>query len=73
VSLATGTAADAFVPSDEEQRIRETVATIAALAGVDLTEGELSAFARGLERARALTAELGGIDVENVTPWTPPS
>jgi alkylation response protein AidB-like acyl-CoA dehydrogenase len=29
VSLATGTAADAFVPSDEEQRIRETVAAIA--------------------------------------------
>jgi alkylation response protein AidB-like acyl-CoA dehydrogenase len=29
VSLATGTAADAFVPSDEEHRIRETVATIA--------------------------------------------
>ena len=29
MSLATGTAADAFVPSDEEQRIRETVATIA--------------------------------------------
>jgi alkylation response protein AidB-like acyl-CoA dehydrogenase len=29
VSLATGTAADAFVPSDDEQRIRETVATIA--------------------------------------------
>jgi alkylation response protein AidB-like acyl-CoA dehydrogenase len=29
VSLATGTAADAFVPSDEELRIRETVATIA--------------------------------------------
>ena len=29
MSLATGTAADAFVPSDEELRIRETVATIA--------------------------------------------
>ena len=29
MSLATGTAADAFVPSDEERRIRETVATIA--------------------------------------------
>ena len=29
MSLATGPAADAFVPSDEEQRIRETVATIA--------------------------------------------
>jgi hypothetical protein len=29
VSLATGTAADAFVPSEEEQRIRETVAAIA--------------------------------------------
>jgi alkylation response protein AidB-like acyl-CoA dehydrogenase len=29
VSLATGTAADAFVPAEEEQRIRETVAVIA--------------------------------------------
>ena len=29
MSLATGIAADAFVPSDEELRIRETVATIA--------------------------------------------
>ena len=29
MSLATGTAADAFVPSEEELRIRETVATIA--------------------------------------------
>jgi hypothetical protein len=33
VSLATGTAADAFVPSDEEQRIRETVATIVNRSG----------------------------------------
>ena len=33
MSLATGTAADAFVPSDEERRIRETVATIAGRYG----------------------------------------
>ena len=65
MSLATGTAA---IPALTDQ-----ARTIAALAGVDLTEGELSAFARGLERWRALTAELDGIDVENVTPWTPPS
>jgi len=35
VSLATGTAADAFVPSDEERRIRETVAAIAGGYGRD--------------------------------------
>jgi alkylation response protein AidB-like acyl-CoA dehydrogenase len=35
VSLATGTAADAFVPSDEERRIRETVAAIAGRYGRD--------------------------------------
>jgi hypothetical protein len=33
VSLATGSAADAFVPSEEEQRIRETVASIAGRYG----------------------------------------
>ena len=33
MSLATGTAADAFVSSEEEQRIRETVATIASRYG----------------------------------------
>jgi hypothetical protein len=33
VSLATGSAADAFVSSEEEQRIRETVATIAGCYG----------------------------------------
>ena len=66
MSLATGTAA---IPAHTPDQAR----TIAALAGVDLTEGELSAFARGRECWRALTAELGGIDVENVTPWTPPS
>jgi alkylation response protein AidB-like acyl-CoA dehydrogenase len=35
VSLATGTAADAFVPTDEERRIRETVAAIAGRYGRD--------------------------------------
>ena len=33
MSLAIGSAADAFVPSEEEQRIRETVATIAGRYG----------------------------------------
>jgi alkylation response protein AidB-like acyl-CoA dehydrogenase len=37
VSLATGSVADAFVPSDDELRIRETVATIANRYGPEYT------------------------------------
>jgi len=34
---------------------------------------ELPAVARGVERVRAFAADLRGLDVEGVMPWTPPS
>jgi Asp-tRNA(Asn)/Glu-tRNA(Gln) amidotransferase C subunit len=47
--------------------------TIAALAEVDVNEDELPGFVRALERVRAFAAAVRELDVEGVTPWTPPS
>jgi hypothetical protein len=38
-----------------------------------VNEDELPAFGRGLERVRAFADDLRGLEVEGVTPWTPPN
>jgi len=43
------------------------------LAGLAPSEAEVEPLARGIARVRVLAASLRALDLDDVSPWTPPS